>query len=180
MHLPRYLHLLCLFHSNAMQSVPTQTIPRGMKAVHVGKTFLSTAIEELKAMGAKQVFVLANRSSAKFIEGDGKLMDELEKMQILAAPLCTSIGMGGGETGLLEACDRAFESGADCVITVGGGAVQDAGKLIRLWISAAKPGDKSTVKGIQGATSRDPMPELPPQIAIPNSFAMVSHIFLHM
>lgn len=50
--------------------------------------------------------------------------------------------------------------------------MQDAGKLIRLWISAAKPGDKASVKGIQGASGRDPMPELPPQIAIPNSFAM--------
>lgn len=165
-----------------MLSVPPQMIPHGMRAVHVGNTFLSTAIEELKAIGAKKVFVLANRSSAKFIEGNGKLIDELEKMQVLAAPLCTSISMGGGETGLLEACDKAFESGTDCVITVGGGAVQDAGKLIRLWISAAKPGDKSTVKGIQGATSRDPMPELPPQIAIPNSFAMVSdagHFRIH-
>ena len=74
--------------------------------------------------------------------------------------------------GLLEACDKAYESGADCVITVGGGAVQDAGKLIRLWLSAAKTGDKASVKGIQEATGRDPMPELPPQIAIPNSFAM--------
>lgn len=81
-----------------MLSVPTQMIPSGMKAVHVGKPFLSVAIEELKALGAKRAFVLANRSSTKFIEGDGKLLDELKKMGALAAPLCTSIGMGGGET----------------------------------------------------------------------------------
>ena len=74
--------------------------------------------------------------------------------------------------GLLEACDKAYESGADCVITIGGGAVQDAGKLIRLWLSAANTGDKASVTGIQEATSRDSMPELLPQIAIPNSFAM--------
>lgn len=74
--------------------------------------------------------------------------------------------------GLLEACDKAYESGTDCLVTVGGGAVQDAGKLIRLWLSAAKSGDKASVKGIQGASGRDPMPELPPQIAIPNSFAI--------
>jgi alcohol dehydrogenase class IV len=58
------------------------------------------------------------------------------------------------------------------LITVGGGAVQDAGKLIRLWLSAANSGDKASVEGIQEASSRDPMPELPTQIAIPNSFAM--------
>jgi alcohol dehydrogenase class IV len=58
------------------------------------------------------------------------------------------------------------------LVTIGGGAVQDAGKLIRLWLSAASSGDKASVKGIQEASGRDPMPELPPQIAIPNSFAM--------
>lgn len=81
-----------------MLSVPTQMIPSGMKAVHVGKPFLSVAIEELKVMGAQKAFVLANRSSTRFIEGEGKLLDELQKIDALAAPLCTSIGMGGGET----------------------------------------------------------------------------------
>lgn len=81
-----------------MLSVPTKLIPPGMKAVHIGEPFLSTTIEELNVLGATKVFVLANRSSAKFIEGEGKLLDELQKMAILAAPLCTSIGMGGGET----------------------------------------------------------------------------------
>ena len=84
--------------SNAMQSVPTKMIPPGMKAVHVGKPFLPTTMEALKDLNVKKVFVLANRSSSKFVEGDGKLMDELQKMGMLAAPLCTSIGMGGGET----------------------------------------------------------------------------------
>jgi alcohol dehydrogenase class IV len=154
-----------------MLTIDPKYIPPSMKAVHIGKPFLSIAIEELKALGAKKVFVLANRSSAKFIEGEGKLMDELQKMSVLAAPLCTSIGMGGGEIGLLEACDKAYEAGADCVITVGGGAVQDAGKFIRLWLST-KTGASATVKGIQEASNRFPMPELPPQIAIPNSFAM--------
>ncbi|KAL3802410.1 hypothetical protein HJC23_007235 [Cyclotella cryptica] len=154
-----------------MLSVPSNLIPPGMKAVHVGAPFLSTAIEELKALNPQRVFVLANRSSTRFLEGDGKLMDELQKMGVLAAPMCTSIGMGGGETGLLEACDKAYKCGADCVVTVGGGAVQDAGKFVRLWLST-KSGEGATVKGIQEASSRDPMPELPPQIAIPNSFAM--------
>jgi alcohol dehydrogenase class IV len=58
------------------------------------------------------------------------------------------------------------------VVTVGGGAVQDGGKFVRLWLSAAKPGQSATVSGIQEASSRDPMPELPSQVAIPNSFAM--------
>ena len=80
-----------------MISIPSKIIPPGMKAVHIGKPFLSTTMEELEILGATKVFVLANRSSVKFIEGEGKLMGELQKMQMLAAPLCTSVGMGGGE-----------------------------------------------------------------------------------
>ena len=119
---------------------------------------------------------MANRSSVKFIEGgDGKLIETLESKGLLAAPLVTSIGMGGGEDGLLQACDAAYECGADCILTVGGGAVQDAGKLIRLWLSTKGNDDfanESSVAGIQAAQKQDPLPALHPQIAVPNSFAM--------
>jgi len=160
--------------------IPPEHIPTGMKAVHIGSPFLSTTLEELSTFGSKKVFVVANNSSRKFIEGDNeKLIDILQSKGLLAAPLCTSIGMGGGEEGLLTACDEAYAADADVVVTVGGGAVQDAGKLIRLWLATksdtatvAAAAARATVKGIQGVTKRDPMPSLPPQIALPNSFAM--------
>lgn len=148
-----------------------------MKSVHIGSPFLSTTMDELSSFQAKKVFVLANNSSRKFIEGEGKLINILQEKGLLAAPLCTSIGMGGGEEGLLQACDEAFQNDADCIVTVGGGAVQDAGKLIRMWLSTkgSDNGDEAgaSVSEIQAASNRDPMPtELPPQIALPNSFAM--------
>lgn len=160
--------------SSTLHSIPPEHIPAGM-TVHVNKPFLPTSISEIAKLGSKKVFILANRSSVKFIEGDGKLIETLESKCLLAAPLCTSIGMGGGEEGLLKACDAAYECGADCILTVGGGAVQDAGKLIRLWLSNKGNGgfDKeSSVAGIQAAQKQDPLPALHPQIAVPNSFAM--------
>ena len=157
-------------------SIPTDHIPPGMKTVHVGVPFLSTTMDELTALGSKKVFVLANNSSRKFIEGDDtKFVNQLQAKGLLAAPLCSSIGMGGGETGLLQAADAAYAADADVVVTVGGGAVQDAGKLIRLWISTKSENGadaKATVAGVQAASNRDPMPDIPPQIAVPNSFAM--------
>eukprot|EP00571_Detonula_confervacea_P007665 CAMPEP_0172321242 /NCGR_PEP_ID=MMETSP1058-20130122/42794_1 /TAXON_ID=83371 /ORGANISM="Detonula confervacea, Strain CCMP 353" /LENGTH=401 /DNA_ID=CAMNT_0013036695 /DNA_START=150 /DNA_END=1355 /DNA_ORIENTATION=- len=161
----------------AALSIPSEHIPPGMNAVHVGSPFLPTAMEEISTFGSKKVFVLANKSSRKFIEGDDdKFVNVLQAKGLLAAPLCTSIGMGGGEEGLLAACDEAYAADADIVVTVGGGAVQDAGKLIRLWLSTkSDDGNKeggATVQAIQAASNRDPMPSLPPQIAIPNSFAM--------
>ena len=163
-------------------SIPTDQIPEGIKSVHVGVTsFVATALDELSALNSKRVFVVANNSSRKFLEGsdddDSKgsklFINVLRDKGLLAAPLCTSIGMGGGEEGLLAAADAAYEADADVVVTVGGGAVQDAGKLIRLWLSTRQKGSsgggKATVEGIQAAAKCDPMPPLPPQIAIPVS-----------
>ena len=159
-------------------SIPTEHIPQGMKTVHVGQPFLPTALCELSSYNSKKVFVLANKSSVQHIEGDEtKFVNVLQSKGLLAAPLCTSIGMGGGEEGLLQACNEAYAANADVVVTVGGGAVQDAGKFIRLWLSTRNDADKDdsekcTVELIQATTKRTPMPQLPPQICIPNSFAM--------
>lgn len=168
-------------------TIPTDQVPEGMKSVHVGVTsFVATALDELSALNSKRVFVVANNSSRKFLEGsdDGDseggsklFINVLRDKGLLAAPLCTSIGMGGGEEGLLAAADAAYEADADVVVTVGGGAVQDAGKLIRLWLSTRQKGsggEKATVEGIQAAAKCDPMPPLPPQIAIPVCFNMCS------
>jgi alcohol dehydrogenase class IV len=180
----------------SLSTIPSSHIPEGMQAVHVGEPFLSIALKTISDFGARKVFVLANKSSRKFIEhsgdGDGEentkqitnplsllLIDKLREMGILAAPLNTSLEMGGMEDGLLRACNEAYVSQADLIITIGGGAVQDAGKLVRLWLSTRNTADDdsgdgggATVEAIQAAANRNPMPILPPQIAIPNSFAM--------
>ena len=83
-------------------SIPLEQIPPGIKAVHVGSPFLATAMEELASFGSKKVFVLANKFSRKFLEGDDEnFINVLQAKGMLAALLCTSIGMGGGEEGLL-------------------------------------------------------------------------------
>ena len=56
---------------------------------------------------------------------------------------------------LLKACDAAAAAGADAVCSIGGGAIHDAGKLLRLWLSAASAGGGvSSVEGIQAACQR--------------------------
>ena len=149
-------------------------IPGMTGGVHIGTPFVATALAELERLGATKVFVLANNSSRRIV---APLVDALEEKGVLAAPLSTDVGMGGGETGLLRAADAAADAGADVVVTVGGGAVQDAGKLIRLWIAGrsadgSEPAPRATADGIKAVTSLDPMPTLPPQVCCPNSFAM--------
>jgi len=146
-------------------------IPPGMDRVHVGVPFGPTALNEVEKLNATKVYVMANKSSKSLVEDFVKTLDE---KGILAAPINCDVSMGGAEDGLLKACNEAASVNADCVLTIGGGAVQDAGKFVRLWLSAAADGDAetATVDGILAAQKRDPMPPLPPQICCPNSFAM--------
>ena len=61
----------------------------------------------------------------------------------------------------------------DCLVTIGGGAIQDAGKLIRLWLAADQNSSTAaTADGIKEVTKLEPFPPLVPQICLPNSFAM--------
>ena len=153
-------------------------IPPGMKSVEIGIPFQTPILNEIKALGAKKVFVLSNNSSRQFLEGEGKLIEALKAEGILACPLNSSVKMGGAEEGLLVACDEAYDNDIDCVVTVGGGAVQDAGKFIRLWLTTRSNNSldegekKATIRDLLAAQKQDPMPALPPQIACPNSFAM--------
>lgn len=144
-------------------------LPAGMDALHLGVAFVSSALAELQQRGSAKVFVMANRSSALLAE---PLVTALQEQGTLAAPLCLDIGMGGGEVGLLRACDEAAANGTDALVTIGGGAIHDAGKLVRVWLSAfAKNGGAASVEGILAAAQPDEL-QLAPQLCAPNSFAM--------
>ena len=158
-------------------------LPPRMEAVHLDQPFLSTTLAELSRLQSKRVFVMANKSSRDIVQ---PLLDALEAQSLVAAPLFTGISMGGGETGLLAACDAAAAADADAVVSVGGGAVQDAAKIVRMWLSycrldnlasganeASRPSSPSpaSLVGLQVASKLNPLPPWPPQVALPNSFA---------
>ena len=113
-------------------------VPPGMDGVHVGVPFDSTALYEMEQLNVSNVYVMANKSSKPMVE---HFVKTLKEMGFLAAPINCDVSMGGAEDGLLKACNEAAEVKADCVLTIGGGAVQDAGKLVRLWLSAAADAD---------------------------------------
>eukprot|EP01063_Lacrimia_lanifica_P041993 TRINITY_DN993_c0_g3_i1.p1 TRINITY_DN993_c0_g3~~TRINITY_DN993_c0_g3_i1.p1 ORF type:complete len:412 (+),score=115.08 TRINITY_DN993_c0_g3_i1:60-1238(+) len=146
-------------------------LPQGMQRVVLGKGFVAAVLSEVAQLRAGRVFVLSNRSSAAKAD---ELADALRGAGVLAeGSVCTDVVMGGAEEGLLRAADRAAAAKADCLVTLGGGAVQDAGKIIRMWLSTAPDeGGRASMSAIQTACKRDPLPPLPPQIALPNSFAM--------
>ena len=97
-----------------------------MDCVRLGEPLVATCLAELERLGSRRVFVLANRSCAVDAE---PLLAALGAKDMLACPLYTGIVMGGAEAGVLEACNHAAAARADCVVTIGGGAVHDAGKV---------------------------------------------------
>lgn len=176
-----------IFKKNTQAYSPTMSsplnIPAGQRGpdipgmtggVQIGVPFVEATLSEIDRLGASKVFVLSNNSSRGSVS---PLIDALTNAGKLAAPLCSDVGMGGGETGLMKAADAAADAGADCLVTVGGGAVQDAGKLIRLWlagrsVSSDDGSSAATPDGIRAVLNLDPLPSLPPQVCCPNSFAM--------
>ena len=87
---------------------------------------------------------MANKSSKPMVENFVKTLDE---KGVLAAPINCDVSMGGAEDGLLKACNEAVSVNADCVLTIGGGAVQDAGKFVRLWLSVAADAAADEIDG---------------------------------
>ena len=182
-------------NARAAGTFPSGPLPPKMDAVLIGPPFIQAVLQATKEYRSSSVFVMANRSCSELAK---PLLAALNENDINVAPVCLDIGMGGGEQGLLKACDAAAAAKADCVITMGSGAVQDAGKIVRMWLASAeimtnKGGDDevasssssssssspsqtvakaATLAGLNAAAEQDPWPKLPPQIAVPNSFAM--------
>jgi alcohol dehydrogenase class IV len=101
----------------------------------------------------------------------------------LACEVSFGVQQGGGEAGLLEACELAKAAGCDGVVTVGGGAVQDLGKLVRLWMAqeatdVASSSSSSVSVSVsvdallaRAASSADLILRSVPQLAVPTGFA---------
>ena len=63
--------------------------------------------------------------------------------------------MGGGEDGLLRACDGAATSGADAVVTIGGGAIHDTCAVCALSRGFDSPREVHSSVGLATATDHD-------------------------
>jgi maleylacetate reductase len=146
-------------------------LPAGMRDVLVGEPHAKLVVREALSCGFSRVFILAN-SSLRGVAMD--LQRRLQaQLEAATAQACFSVQMGGGDDGVLQACDLAARMGADCVVSLGGGAVQDAAKIVRLWLSVdGASSTAASTSALQAAEARSPMPVLLPQIACPSVFAM--------
>jgi maleylacetate reductase len=100
-----------------------------MEGVVFGRPFADALAQEVDRLDARAVFVLASGTLAR----ETDLVERLQQMLgNRFAGLCTTIGAHTPRTDVVAAANRAREAGADLIVTLGGGSVTDAAKMVGL------------------------------------------------
>jgi maleylacetate reductase len=100
-----------------------------MESVVFGKPFHEALAQEVDRLDARAVFVLASGTLSR----ETDLVERLRQMLgNRLAGLCAKIGAHTPRTDVVAAANSARESGTDLIVTLGGGSVTDAAKMVGL------------------------------------------------
>jgi len=100
-----------------------------MESVVFGKPFAEALAQEVDRLDARAVFVLASGTLARTTDTIDRLRQVLGNR---IAGVCAKIGAHTPRTDVVEAANAARDVGADLLVTVGGGSVTDAAKMVGL------------------------------------------------
>jgi maleylacetate reductase len=125
----------------------TQIVLTATERVHIGAPAAEAVAAESERLGAARVFLLTSTSLAEHT-------DEIAKIEVAlgARHAATHHGIrpNAPRSDVLAAASRAREVGADLVVTVGGGSVTDAGKIVLICLKH----DIRTVEGFEPFRTR--------------------------
>ena len=100
-----------------------------MENVVFGTPFAEALAQEVDRLDARAVFVLASGTLSR----ESDLVERLRQMLgNRFAGLCARIGAHTPRSDVVAAADMAREAGADLIVTLGGGSVTDAAKMVGL------------------------------------------------
>jgi len=100
-----------------------------MENVVFGMPFAEALAQEVDRLDARAVFVLASGTLSR----ESDLVERLRQMLgNRFAGLCAKIGAHTPRSDVVAAADMAREAGADLIVTLGGGSVTDAAKMVGL------------------------------------------------
>ena len=100
-----------------------------MESVIFGKPFADALAHEVDRVDARAVFVLASGTLARTTD----TVEQLRRMLgNRLAGVCAKIGAHTPRTDVVAAANAAREAGADLIVTLGGGSVTDAAKMVGL------------------------------------------------
>jgi maleylacetate reductase len=118
-----------------------------MESVVFGKPFAEALAQEVDRLDARAVFVLASGTLAR----ETDLVERLRQMLgNRFAGLCAKIGAHTPRSDVVAAANSAREAGADLIVTLGGGSVTDAAKMVGLCLG----NDVTTPEQLDGYRAR--------------------------
>ena len=145
-----------------------------MESVVFGKPFAEALAQEVDRLDAQAVFVLASGTLARTTDTIDRLRQVLGNR---IAGVCAKIGAHTPRTDVVEAANAARDVGADLLVTLGGGSVTDAAKMVGLCLGngVTEPeqlDDYRARTAADGTTQRPPV-ESPSvrMIAIPTTLS---------
>src|SRR5882757_2717795 len=137
-----------------------------MESVVFGKPFAEALEQEVDRLDARAVFVLASGTLARTTDMVKRLRRVLGNR---IAGVCAKIGAHTPRTDVVAAANAAREAGADLLVTLGGGSVTDAAKMVALCLGngVTEPNQLDGYRATIGADGKVVRPEVrPPALRI--------------
>ena len=145
-----------------------------MESVVFGKPYVDALAQEVDRLDARAVFVLASGTLTRETDLVERLRQTLGNR---FAGVCAKIAAHTPRTDVVAAANMAHEAGADLIVTLGGGSVTDAAKMVGLClgngVTAPEELDDFRARVAADGTSARP-PVKPPgvrMVAIPTTLS---------
>ncbi len=145
-----------------------------MESVVFGKPFVEALAQEVDRLEARAVFILASGTLARETDTVDRLGGMLGNR---LAGDCARIGAHTPRTDVVAAANAAREAGADLIVTLGGGSVTDAAKMVALCLGngVTDPAQLDDYRAQIAADGTARRPEVKPpsvrSIAIPTTLS---------
>ena len=145
-----------------------------MENVVFGKPFAEALAQELDRVDARAVYILASGTLARTTGTIDRLRQVLGNR---IAGVCAKIGAHTPRTDVVEAASAAREAGADLLVTIGGGSVTDAAKMVGLCLANGvdEPSQLDRYRATVAADGTARRPEAEPprvrSVAIPTTLS---------
>jgi maleylacetate reductase len=145
-----------------------------MESVVFGKQFTEALAQEVDRLDARAVFVLASGTLARNTDTIDRLHQVLGNR---IAGVCAKVGAHTPRTDVVDAANAARDAHADLVVTVGGGSVTDAAKMVGLCLGngVTAPEQLDDYRARIAADGTTQRPEVKPpgarMIAIPTTLS---------
>jgi maleylacetate reductase len=145
-----------------------------MESVVYGRPFAEAAKEQVEQSGATSVFLLASGTLARETDMVGQLREALGNR---FAGMHARIGAHTPRHDVVDAANAARAAGADLLLTLGGGSVTDAAKMVAFCLGngVTEPGELDHYRAEISADGKISRPEVKPpairSVAIPTTLS---------